>query len=401
MQELLELAFDAPEAAQRRSLAILATDSDHVAKSFAHHALGIVFREAGDIDASIGHMRAGISEAVAARAEERASDIRASLGGTLVLAGQTEPGLRELNRAVRQSHGATAARVLMRRAFALNFLGRSSEARASMLEALGGMDQADDPIWFARSLNNLAWIELRLGLVDAAESRLETAEQLFRQEGAQLEVLDVLANRGDVAAARGDFSTALRWYGLAAEETTRTDQPPRPELAEVWASTLLTVGLVPEAITLVRDALGHPMAPGREVDLRLSLAAALLSAGDYDSALREARMVRSQLAEHRREWGRLRAELVAVRARAALGQRQGLAAAALALATELHRRRDEQAPFALTLAGWQARGLQRQTLWREAASYRHRANGVVRSAGWLGSALARAEQADRGGVLRA
>ncbi|WP_183095591.1 tetratricopeptide repeat protein, partial [Nocardioides stalactiti] len=401
MQDLLELAFDAPDVARHKALAILEQAEDSRSRSFAHQALGIVHREAGDVDAALACLWAGVREASASADVERTSDVRATLGGTLVLAGQTGPGLDQLEQAVRQASGTVEATARMRMAFALNFLGRSADARSAMLTALAAIDAVTDPIWYARTLNNLAWVELRLGLVDVAESRLETAEKVFRSEGAVLEVLDVLANRGDIAEARGDYPAALGWYAAAGAAAMETVGRPRPELAEVWAAAYLAVGLVPEAVALLEEVLAHPMAAGRQVDLRLALATALLTAGEAAAALQQARTVQQALGQQGRDWGRLRADLVAVRAREALRDHQGLAAAADEVARALHERRAEEAALALLLAGRLGEQEKRLARWGDAASYRAHPNGLVRASAWTACVLAREQDGRRSGLLRA
>ena len=64
-------------------------------------------------------------------------------------------------------------------------------------------------------------------------------------------------------------------------------------------------------------------------------------------------------------------------------------------------RRAYEAPVALILAGRLTSGPERAEHWRAAAGYRDRPNALVRASGWLATALARQEAADRGGVLRA
>ena len=67
----------------------------------------------------------------------------------------------------------------------------------------------------------------------------------------------------------------------------------------------------------------------------------------------------------------------------------------------LDQERADEAPLALALAGRLAQGAQRRALWRGAASYRTRANGLVRASAYLAGALDREDVGDRGGVLRA
>ena len=396
MNDLLELAFDDPAAAQAQAARVVAESTDPVSLSYAHQSLGIVLRESGQVTDGLAELRKALQAARRTSDLDRIRDVRATYAGTLVMAGRTAAGLRQFASALEGASDVVGATVMARRATVLTLVGRHQDARGAMVSALAAIRGLGDPVWEGRMLNNLAHVEVRLGLVDAAEQHVAEAEQLFRASGSA-EVRDALANRGEVAFMRGDLPAALRWYAAAAGGS-----PPRAGLAFAWAEALLSAGLAAEAILMLRSTIDrgdHP--PLRAADLLLALTGALLAADLASEARRVGESARQEFRRQDRPWFELRARLATVHARDALGDDRGLAREAHLVAGRLDGERADEAPVALTLAGRLAEGDERRNLWRRAASYRNRANGLVRAGAYLAGALERGESKDRGGVLRA
>ncbi|WP_182481355.1 CHAT domain-containing protein [Nocardioides immobilis] len=131
------------------------------------------------------------------------------------------------------------------------------------------------------------------------------------------------------------------------------------------------------------------------------MATAMLAADEPERARTAARRARSVFSRQGRGWHEARARLIEVRAGLLAGRRVSLSRDALPTAQALHLERADEAPVALTAAGRIASGDERLQLWRRAATYRHRPNGLVRASAYLAGALEREECEDRGGVLRA
>ena len=90
MEDLLELAFADPAAAEREAKRILERQTaDPLRSSYARQCLGIVLRERGQLREAIRHLQAGLREVRSAQFDERARDLRATLGVTLAMAGRT------------------------------------------------------------------------------------------------------------------------------------------------------------------------------------------------------------------------------------------------------------------------------------------------------------------------
>src|ERR1700753_3017573 len=85
--DLLPLALSRPNEALDRARKVLADDPGLLEASIARQAIGIVFREYGDIDAAIAELR--ISRRLARRAgsADREADRLCNVGELLVFAG--------------------------------------------------------------------------------------------------------------------------------------------------------------------------------------------------------------------------------------------------------------------------------------------------------------------------
>ncbi|WGX97067.1 CHAT domain-containing protein [Nocardioides sp. L-11A] len=401
MEELLDLALEDPDQGRARAEALLRGPADALARSYAHQCLGIVHRDRGDHDAALRELRAALRAARQASVPDRERDVRATLGATLVFAGRTRAGLAELARAADGATGALAARIGMRRAGALVLLGRDEEAMPVLRAARDALAATGDEVWEARTRIWLGDLELRRGRLDAAEAEARRAERLLERAGAQLERVTALENRADIAIARGDVAGGLRRYAEAAERYRSLGQPVRYAGTAMHARAHLSAGLAREAVVLIARFLERGGIPAvDQAELHLLHATALLAMAEEGRALEEARTARAMFRRQQRDWHRLRAELVELRAQdaARAGPSRGRAAA---LAAALDAERAHEAPVALILAGRLGDGDQRLRAWTRAASYRHHPNALVRAGAWHAQALAREETGGRGGVLRA
>ena len=117
--ELLPLAVSRPQDALLAARSLLAGQPSAYDASLAHHAIGIVLRDRGDLPGAIAELRRGVRLARASGQPEREVDVQATLGMALAWTGRSQQGLAVLDRAVEASRGDLAGRVLMRRAFVL------------------------------------------------------------------------------------------------------------------------------------------------------------------------------------------------------------------------------------------------------------------------------------------
>ncbi len=402
MQELLDLAINDPDRGRRKALSLLAGEADELARSYAFQCLGIVLRDEGRMTEALAHLRGGLRSARASGVIDRERDVRATYGTTLVMAGRTRAGLAALDNALEGATGELGAKVRMRKAAALAVLGRLEDATPVMRAALAEVARAGNRGWEARTRVWLGHLELRLGRLSAAEAEIAIAHEIFRTERASLEQLMAVEALAEIAIVRGDLARGLRLLATVESGYEDAGRAMRFDAASLFASAYLAAGLDEEAAGfLQRFAAASSLAAAEEAELQLCLAGVLLAVGDDGAAIETARRARRMFARQGREWFTLRARLAEVRARAALGDRSGLGRAAADVGDQLDADAADEAPLALTLAGRLAPPAQRLDLWRRAASYTTRVNGLVRASAYLARALARAECRDRGGVLRA
>jgi tetratricopeptide (TPR) repeat protein len=106
--KLLALALGRPSEALAAARAMLAGRPPAAQAAVAHQAAGVVFREFGDIGEAIREFKAANHFARQAGDPDRESDVSASLGIALVLAGQPRRGLAVLDDLVRRTRGVPA-----------------------------------------------------------------------------------------------------------------------------------------------------------------------------------------------------------------------------------------------------------------------------------------------------
>ena len=400
MTDLLELALADPERAWARAGAVVGDSSDARELSIAHQARGIVLRDAGRTTEAVDELRTALRHA-ARGGVEREADVRATYGLALVMGGRTTAGRHQLDRAAAAATGEALAKVLMRRAFALTMLGEQRKALVDMRSALDGTRRSGNRTWEARTLTNLAHIEMSLGLLSEAERSCERARRIFESLGLHEEALDALPILGDLALYRGNLPTAIAIFDEMASAPGRVGYQ-RADIEASRSEAYLAAGLAAEAVEILGRLLDRQtLSPWKEADVRLALANARWATGDTAGALAAASEARVAFHSQQRPWFELRARLVQVLSKDELGSRRGLARQAGDVARLLDEERAYEAPIALILAGRLVTGPERAELWEAAATYRDRPNALVRASGWLASALIREESGDRGGVLRA
>src|SRR5215469_4031494 len=142
--QLLPLALSRPRDALLAARSVLAGQPSSYDASLAHHAIGIVLRDRGDLPGAVVELRKGARLGRASGWPEREIDVQATLGVTLAWMGRSRQGLALLNQAVEASRGGLAGRVLMRRARVFNDLGRFHEAHDDLCRALPYFRRAGD-----------------------------------------------------------------------------------------------------------------------------------------------------------------------------------------------------------------------------------------------------------------
>ena len=218
----------------------------------ARHARGIVLRDRGLLEPALVELRLAVRLARRSGDVDRESDVRATLGSVLALAGRTAAGLEQLDRAVASvADPVVAAKILVRRSYVrYQLLGQPREALDDLALALPRLRAAGDRVWEARTLNLMGLSHMALGQADRAAAAVEEAERIYGEEGQLVESVVTLHNRGGIAFCQGNLPLALRLYDDAAERYAAVDEVPR-SLVSDRCEAMLTAGLAHEAVELV------------------------------------------------------------------------------------------------------------------------------------------------------
>lgn len=399
--DLLLLAAARPGEAMLRAREILAGNPGPHDASVAHQVIGTLLREFGDLGAAARELHAALRFARMEGSRERQSDVRATLGLTLIHRGHTARGLAELGSALALATGPEAGRLQVRRGIALWVLGRHGEALDDLRRAVRALRPAGDSLWEARALSARALVHLAHGSARRAEVDLDRAERLFATTRQDLEVAYAWHNRGLVAFRSGDLPLALTHLDEAGRRYQQLAVP-MPDLSIDRCAVLLAAGLPGDALGEADAAItSFPVKNGqatKRAELLLIAARAALAADHPQAAMSRAAQARRMFSSQGRPWWQAHAELLLLQARFAASppSRQLLGQAAKA-ADALDRLGSGDAPQARLLAGRIALALHRRQeadghLAAAARNRHRRTTALERAHGWLAEAL-RAEAA--------
>jgi CHAT domain-containing protein len=407
--QLLPLALSRPHDALLAARSVLAAQPSAYDASLAHHAIGIVLRDHGDLPAAIAELESGVKLARASGRPERVIDVQATLGVALAWMGRSQRGLSLLDHAVEASpRGALVGRVIMRRAQVLKSLGRFREAHADLSRALPYFRRAGDTVWEARSLTWRGEVFLGLGLPGRADADFARAEELFASNGQELEHAFARHNRGLAALSRGELPEALTYLDEAGNRYEALDES-FPELAIDRCAALLAAGLADEAARETDTALSRMPPKGgiayKKAELVFAAATAALAADNPAHARERANRARRLFRTQGRALWEARADLVLAQARYAAGDRSASLSRAIGeIAARLDTSRAGEALQAHLLAGRLAlsrgRVAEADRHLEVAARSRRRKPPLTRSVAWLARAL-QAEAHDDGRATRA
>jgi tetratricopeptide (TPR) repeat protein len=394
--KLLALALSRPSEALAAARDVLTRHPSASQAAVAHQAAGVVLRDFGDIGEAIEEFKAALRFARKARDPDRESDVSASLGMALVLAGQPRRGLSVLDSLVERSgRGVFAGRILIRRVGAFLVLGRNAEALRDAQTAVGLLSDTGDLVWEARALHWRAAVYLAMGDIERADRDYARVEALWLECGQRADYAFARLERGLAAHIRGDLPAALAYLDHAQALLDGLDI----FMADLFVNkctVLLAAGLAQDALREVNAAMArieqdHGSAT-RRAELLHSSAVAAAATGDFSLAQDRSAEALRLFRRQQRPWWAARAELVLLRCRFAEGEDRS---AALLRATQrVTARLDELDParaveaHLLTGRVALARGRRDEAArhLRSAANARHRGQLRTRSAGWLAQA---------------
>jgi tetratricopeptide (TPR) repeat protein len=393
--KLLALALSRPSEALAAALDVLARHPSAAQAAVAHQAAGVVFKDFGDIGKAIEEFKHARRFARKAGDLDRESDVSASLGMALVLAGEPRRGLAVLDDLVRRSRGVLAGRILIRRIGAYYVLGRNAEALRDAQAAVGLLSGTDDLVWEARALHWRAAVYLAMGDFERADRDYARVEALWVECGQQADYAYARQERGLAAHARGDLPTALAHLDHAQTLLDGLDI----FMADLFVNkctVLLAAGLAQDALREVNAAVArieqdHGSAT-RRAELLYSSAVAAAATSDFSLAQDRSAEALRLFRRQQRPWWAARAELALLLCRFAEGEDPP--AALLQAARRVTARLDELDPpraveaHLLTGKLALARGRRDEAArhLQTAANARHRGQLRTRSTGWLAQA---------------
>jgi tetratricopeptide (TPR) repeat protein len=285
--------------------------------------VGIVLRDSGDVDAGVLELRTALRLARQTDSAQRVTDVLASLGAALVLAGRTAEGLAAFDRAVQQSSGVLAGRVLHRRSMVLWALGRYPEALDDLRRAVSVLRRAGDQVWTARALGGRGLVYLAVGSPGRADADFVAAGRLFAETGQELELIHTVLNRGVAAFRSGNLPAALSYLDEAASRY-RPLGVQGVSLSIDRCEVLLMAGLAGDALAeadaAVRQIEQAHGWPSMKAELLLMAARSALAAAQPQAALDRAQAAYRLFRSQRSAWWQARAGLVLVQAQFAVGQ---------------------------------------------------------------------------------
>lgn len=307
----LALAELEPRAGRAAATSVLAqpdVDGWPEAVSVAERALGLSLLELHDIRAATAHLRRSVELALAAELPRRAAEARCELSRALLLGGDTEPALEQAEKATTGLQGARRARLVGRRAWMLQRLGRLQAAVEQYGAPLEALRREGDVAGRAELLHHRGRAHACLGSFGPAEDDLNEALDLFTQARAPVGAALVTHELGFASARRGDVGTALEHYDRAAEALATLGVPGAPGLLD-RCEALLSARLVAEARHTAEIAAAELEANGMELDLaeaRLMLGQTALLAGAHDEARHHATLAwRAFTRQSRPAWAAL------------------------------------------------------------------------------------------------
>ena len=426
--DLLATALSEPALARQRAQRVLDASPGPYPASVALQAIAIVERDAGHLAAAVDAATRALGQARRVDSD-RTADVLATLAATQAYAGRTPAALQRLAQARDLASPALRPRVTLRRAHVLYLAARYEEALEAVNEAIDELERQGDDLWTARALNTRCIVDLARGDVANAERDARLAEQVFDALGQRLESAHSVHNRAIAALQRGDLVESLTLMDEVTLRYAALDVSPS-DLVIDHAQTLLTAGLVGEAIAMTRAALASTdLQPVKRAEILLTAAQAALADGDLDTAEVDGDLAgRLFAAQHRPAWAR-RAKLLSLQAEY-LADHQDLVASAgqsvrsparsvrtqrarnrrrldatAALVDQMRVERTPDLAVAQLLHGRVARDAGRvdeaARSFEEAAWARHTAAGLGRAAGWLAAAMLADLNGDRRALLHA
>ncbi|MEY9864468.1 CHAT domain-containing protein [Catenulispora sp. GAS73] len=394
-QKALDRVLDQPAVGRAAAEAVLAEGGGDEAAAIALRAVGLSWKENGDIPRAARTLRRAVAVADKAGAPYRAAEARMSLVVILADRGDTDAALAEAALAAAVLTGIDSARLDTNLGVVLSRIGRTTEAMSAFARAQPTLRAAGDDRWEAVLLNTRGILYIYGGRYREAEADLRRGLVVTERGGYAMLNGILQYNLGYLSRQNGDIPAALDLIDTAAAVYRRHGRRGTPLYTDK-AEMLLAVGLAAEAQASVATAIAEQQASGFRYNLAESYlyqAWATLAAGEPQAAVEAAGTARAMFSRQRRAtWADL-ARHAEIAASFAIGQRSAaLLRNTEAIADRLAAARWPVAPHeARLLAGRIAADLgrveQARALFDQVARHRNRGVAEVRILAWHAQAL--------------
>lgn len=408
-EDLPNLAMSDPAAAERLARAVLSGGPPPRDATFALQTLGIIARDRGRVGAALRLFRRGLRAAVESGHDDRRTELAASLGTALGLAGRRREALAAFDDALLDAGPIARARVLVRRGAARILLGELSAGYADNAEAARVLHDHGDAVWESRARQNAAAALISLGRVEEAQQERARAQTMAEAHGDHYTAIVALHGRADGEHRMGRLREALDMFYEARRRYEELGVVPHEVVRDI-AVAQLAAGLTEEAaatadhLVLLLQQDRHAVV--QRADGFIAAAIVHLATGNPDRAIDLARRAERTSRRGGHADAEQHARLVMLRARTASGSitiRHARDAAALA--GELSDRYSSERLDAHVLAGRMAlaTGLDElaRTMFETAATHRGRGSALRRVTAWYAQAQLAKMRGDRATMLRA
>jgi len=401
--------MERPDDARRHARTVLMQRRSALERTYAFQALGIVERDSGNVGGAIRMFRQGMALSKSAVLPSRASDLAASLGTALAMAGRRTAMAAAFAEALEAGSELEKARVLVRRGGAKVHIDDHVGGYEDCIHAARILAKGRDTKWEANARHNAGVALMGIGRFHDAAEQFVLVERLASGNEGHFSATVTLHARADCAHRLGDLATALDLLYEARRRYDALGVVP-PEVVRDLAVVQLAAGL-PDDAAKSADEMVAMLQDARDAALRRAdgfIAAAMvhLAAGHPERAVDLARKAARSSKRQGHVDVERHARVVLLRAQDATGAvTKRHARAAAELAAEMTDRYSSERLDSLVLAGRMALAtglpeLAAQNL-REAAEQRHRGSALRRATAWYARALLAQADGDRAGMLRA
>lgn len=413
-EQALSARHQSPQSALATATEVIAHDDlSPTARVVGLWAMGLAERELNELDRAEVHLREAIDIADEIGDSTRRSLVASALVAILTNRGRPAAALALADSIDGLDAPADLADLDMKRALALEQLGRLGEALDAYTRALAVIELGDDRVLEARVRCNRSIVLVYQGDTERALRDAEIAEAMALANGQVLLAGGAAHNHGFTAGRRGDIVTALASFERADQLYAEVGYPGRcvGVLASDRCEVMMVAGLHDEARESAEVAV-RSLAESDDVsdlaEAHLLLARACLAQGDAEAAHRAALDALERFnASGRTGWATM-AEYLA--ARAARATRATQDREMIGRASDLAQRLDA--------LGWTTEAVDVHVATAEmalgagdpdtarrhldtAAQARHRGSPDRRANAWLATAMLRRTDGDLTGARRA